>query len=171
MKGLSPEQFFYSLLTATRSEAIFEEQIESLLREDAETYEELMADGEKIAQARIGERGRRVAEFIGAFSSTPGRPEGEFQATLPQALFLANHEALFEWLEPKNGNLAEWLLIRDDPQLVTEEAYLAILSRLPTAEEVALTKQLFESRGDKRIAALTEFLWSLVASAEFRLNH
>ena len=171
MKGLSPEQMFASLLTATASDEVFQHQIESLLREDAETYEELMADGEKMAKARTGERARRVTEFVGTFASTPGRPEGEFQASLPQALFLANHDALVEWLEPNSGNLAEWLLARDDPRLIAEEAYLAILSRAPTADEIDAITAHIDARGTNRPAAITELLWSLIASAEFRLNH
>ena len=171
MKGLSPEQLFASLLTATSSDEVFQHQIESLLRQDAETYEELMADGEKMAKARTGERTRRVTEFVGTFASTAGRPEGEFQASLPQALFLANHDALVEWLEPKSGNLANWLLARDDPHLIAEDAYLAILSRAPNADEIAAVTAHLEARGDDRPAAVTELLWSLVASAEFRLNH
>lgn len=170
MKGLSPEQLFESLLASTQSEEIFSAQIESALREDEEKYEELSADGEKMAQARTDERTERIAEFVSTFATTPGQPEGEFQASLPQALFLANHQAIVEWLEPRNGNLAEQLLGRDEPRSVTEDAYLAILSRLPSEAEIALAADHFQARGADRPKAVTELLWSLVASAEFRLN-
>ena len=165
---------FIHLLAATGSGAIFQEQIESLLREDQETYEELMADGEKNGQGG-SHRGTFPVESPSLSEHLPalrGDPRVNFRLRSPQALFFANHEALVEWLEPKAGNLAEWLLIRDDPQLVAEEAYLTVLSRLPTEEEIALTKQHLDMlRGEERPAAITELLWSLAASAEFRLNH
>jgi hypothetical protein len=171
LKGLSPEQLFESLLASTQSDDVFASQIEASLREDGEKYEELSADGEKMEVARTDQRTKRIAEFVGTFASTPGRPEGEFQASLPQALFLANYNAVVEWLEPRDGNLAEQLLGRDEPRSVAEDAYLAILSRYPTEEEIALATEHFEARGQKRPAAVTELIWSLIASAEFRLNH
>lgn len=171
LKGLSPEQLFDSLLAVTRSEAIFQAQIDEALREDEQNYEELSTDGEKMAEARTDERTKRVEEFVAVYAGTPGSPDGEFQASLPQALFLANHENLVEWLEPGNGNLAEQLLARDEPQSVAEDAYLAILSRFPTEEEVAMAIEHFEARGNERPAAVMELLWALVASSEFRLNH
>ena len=58
-----------------------------------------------------------------------------------------------------------------DPRLVTEEAYLAILTRAPIEDEIAAASAHLEVRGSDRPAAVTELLWSLVASAEFRLNH
>lgn len=170
-KGLSPEQLFASLLTATGSEPVLQSQLAAAVKEDADDFAELEEDEEKMSEAIKGQRKKRVAEFVSAFASTPGRPEGDFQASLPQALFLANHEGLVEWLEPRDENLASWLLARDEPGVVSEAAYLAILTRLPTNEEVALTEQHFQARAYDRPRAVTELIWSLVASAEFRLNH
>ena len=171
LKGLSPEQLFTSLLTATASGTILESQVEAKLREEADDFAELAADGEKMAKAMTDQRAARVKEFVSAFAGTPGSAEGEFQASLPQALFLANHGSLIEWLEPKDGNLAEQLLARDEPRSVTEDAYLAIFSRPPSDDEISVALEHFEARGNDRPKAVTELIWSLVASAEFRLNH
>lgn len=170
MKGLSPEQMFRSLLDATGSQAVFEKQIEAALMEDAEAWTELSADAEKLATAQKAKRAEREKEFITLFGSTPGRPEGEFQASLPQSLFLANNEALVEWLEPQADNLADRLVALDDPADISELAYVSILSRMPDDEETTLLAEHLKVRDDRRVA-IVEFVWSLVASAEFRLNH
>jgi hypothetical protein len=171
LKGLSPEQLFQSLLIATQSGPLFEEQIETALREDAPAYAELEKDAAALQKARDGERARRIGEFVTTFASTPGQPEVDFQASLPQALFLANHPLVAEWLEPRSGNLAHQMLIRDEPDLVAEEIYLSVLSRAPSANERAAAAAHLATRGPERPAALKELIWSLLASAEFRLNH
>ncbi len=171
MKGLSPEQLFRSLLAATGSESVFRVQIERMLQEDEEQYQDLVADSQKMADARKGMREERVTQFVSAFASIAGRPEGDFQASLPQALYLANHAPLIEWLQPESGNLIEWLLARDDPRVVAEEAYLAIFSRLPSEAEVAMVTQHFQARDPERPTAVTELIWALLASSEFRFNH
>jgi len=170
MKGLSPEQLLHSLLEATGSQGVFEKQVEDALKEDAEAWAELSADAEKLAAARDAKKAERVKEFITLFGSTPGRPEGEFQASLPQSLFLANNPALVEWLEPQPDNLTTRLIAVDDPADVGRMAYLSVLSRQPEDEEISLLAEHLQSRDDRR-AAIVEFVWSLVASAEFRLNH
>jgi hypothetical protein len=170
MKGLSPEQLLHSLLEATSSHAVFEKQIEDALMEDAEAWAELSADAEKLDAARDAKKAERVKEFITLFGSTPGRPEGEFQASVTQTLFLANNPALVEWLEPRDNNLTARIVALDDASDVGEMAYLSVLSRQPEAEEISLLKEHLQSR-DNREAAIVEFVWSLIASAEFRLNH
>jgi len=170
MKGLAPEQLLHSLLEATGSQAVFEKQIEDALMEDKEAWTELSADAEKLAAARDAKRAERVKEFVTLFGSTPGRPEGEFQASVPQTLFLANNPALVEWLEPQGDNLTARLVALDDAADIGKNAYLSVLSREPAAEELSVLTEHLQSRDDRR-AAIVEFVWSLVASAEFRLNH
>jgi hypothetical protein len=171
MKGLSPEQLFASLIQATGSRQVLDEQIEEALKEDESAYEELLADGEKIAKARTGERAERIKEFVNLFGSTPGRPEGEFQASLPHALFFANSETVISWIEPRSDNLTQRLLKIDDTSKVIEESYLSVLSRMPTDDELKQTIEHLTKRESDRRAAVIELVWSLVASAEFRLNH
>ena len=171
MKGLSPEQLFHSLLKVTGSEKLFLQQIETTLQEDEATYKELSADKKKLAKARSDQRGVRTKEFITLFGSPPGKAEGEFQASLPQVLFLANNPAIFGWVQPGSGNLTEQLAVLKDDSQVAEIAFLSVLSRFPTDEEKNLFREHLALGKDNRQAAVTELVWSLVASAEFRLNH
>lgn len=171
LKGLSPEQLFQSLLVATQSGPVFDEQIETALRDDAPAYADLVKDAAALQKARDTERTRRIGEFVTTFASTPGQPEVDFQASLPQALFLANHPLITEWLEPRSGNLSHKMLIRDEPDLVAEEIYLSVLSRPPSPDERCAASAHLTARGPERPAAVKELIWSLLASAEFRLNH
>jgi hypothetical protein len=171
MKGLSPEQLFHSLLQVTGSEKMFIQQIEATLQEDEATYKELSADKEKLAKGRSDQRALRIKEFITLFGSPLGKAEGEFQASLPQVLFLANNPAVFGWVQPGSGNLTEQLAVLKDDSQVAENAFLAVLSRFPNDDEVKLFREHLALGKDNRQAAVTELVWSLIASAEFRLNH
>lgn len=170
MKGLSPEQMFESLLQATESGNVLQKQIEETLKEDEEAYGKLSADQDKLAKARIAERNATIKKFVEVFGGTPGNPDEGFQASLPQALFLANNEIVAGWVEPQDGNLSARLLKLKEASRITEVAGLAILSRPPAPEEIAMAKEHFSKRTDQR-AAVLEYMWSLLASAEFRLNH
>ena len=112
-----------------------------------------------------------VKEFVSLFGSTPGRPEGEFQSSLPHALFFANSETVISWIEPGSGNLTQRLLKIEDTSKLIDEAYASVLSRGPTGEELKLAGEHLAKRPDNRRAVVIELVWSLVASAEFRLNH
>jgi hypothetical protein len=169
MKALGPEQLFDSLLRATGSGAVFEKQIESALAEDAASYEALKAEPAKLEAARAQKRDERLNEFIALYGALPGTSEGEFQASLPQALFFANSDALGGWIQPGEGNLTE-RIATGEPDKIAAEAYLSVLSRLPSEEEIQSVREHLAARGD-RPAAVVELVWSLLASAEFRLNH
>lgn len=171
MKGLSPEQLFASLLTATESEALFDAQIEVELKEDADAYKTLSGDEDKLAQARAGKRAERLKEFVAMFGSVPGRAEGDFQASLPHALFFSNSKTVTSWIQPGYGNLTARLLKMKDIERIVTTAYVSVLSRPPSDDEVNIAVEYLAERPDDRLAAVGQFVWSLVASAEFRLNH
>jgi len=185
MKGLSPEQLFESLLVATQASAVLEQQIDEALSEEAaeaaaaKTVEKPDSekpateepDAEKIAEARRVKRAARVTEFITVFGSVPGQPEGEFAASLPQALFLANSETVSSWVPAKPGNLTERLAALDDSGQIADELFLSVLTRLPGQDERTLVKEHLEAGKADRPKAVAALVWSLLASAEFRLNH
>lgn len=161
-KGLGPEPLFASLIRATGNELTLERQLDEASK--------AATDDVARTKARAAERDKRVKEFTDLFGSSAGTPEGEFQASLPQALFLANAESIAVWLTPQHDNLTARLQKRSQPEQVAEEAYLSILSRSPTPEEVAaVQKHLSGKVGD--VLALEQLVWSLIASSEFRLNH
>ena len=177
MKGLSPEQLFESLLTATSAKVILEKQIDEVLAEEAaesETKEEedQEPDEKKIAEARQKKRAEMVAEFVKVFGSVPGQPQAEFSASLPQALFLANNETVADWVPAGSGNLAARLTALDDPKQIADELFLAVLSRRPDdVERQAIVEILYEASGGDRARVIAALVWSRLASAEFRLNH
>ncbi len=171
MKGLSPDQLFASLLKATDSEQLLESQIEEALKEDQAAYQKLLDDQEKLIEARLEKTAERIQQFVALFGSTPGRPEGEFQSSLPHALFFANSETVISWIEPKGENITAQLLKIEDHSQLVETAYVSLLSRMPTTEEIRLGAKHLEDGKSDRQAAVMELGWSLLASAEFRLNH
>ena len=184
MKGLSPEQLFDSLLVATQASAILEQQIDDAIAEDAAATAEAKKDdvekpeepdaeevANNMAEARRLKRVARVTEFVTVFGSAPGQPEGEFSASLPQALFLANSETVSAWVPAKLANLTERLAALDDSTQITDELFLSVLTRMPEDDERTLVKEHLEAEKADRPKAVAALVWSLLASAEFRLNH
>ena len=54
---------------------------------------------------------------------------------------------------------------------IADELYLSVLSRRPTADEIAEVTDLLQRAGDKREVALKHLAWALLASTEFCVNH
>ncbi|MCE9606835.1 MAG: DUF1549 and DUF1553 domain-containing protein [Planctomycetia bacterium] len=167
LKGLGPEPLFASLVRATGNGVTLERQIEEAAKKEPVNKE---ADDALRVKARAVERAKRIKEFTELFGSPAGSPEGEFQASLPQALFLANAESIAAWLQPQNDNLTARLAKLSQPESFAEELYLSILSRHPTTAETAAAQKHLSEVQD-RVSAIEQLVWSLVASAEFRLNH
>jgi hypothetical protein len=109
--------------------------------------------------------------FVGVFSNPPGEPEVDFNPSMGHALYLMNERMVLDWLKPKSGNLVERLSKLSDPTAVADELYVSVLTRTPTAEEVAEVAAYLEQFKDRREAALGELAWALISSAEFRTNH
>jgi hypothetical protein len=98
------------------------------------------------------------------------QPQQVFFATVDQALFFANGGNLASWLAPGGGNLTERLSNLQDPAAIADEMYMSILTRTPTAEEVALVRQSIESQPQAKSAIVQELAWALLTSAEFRFS-
>jgi hypothetical protein len=155
LKALTPEVLAWSLMQATG-----------------------LADAERKAQGKnanetalFGRLAGNVAPFVATFGSQPGQAEQSFQATLDQALFLANGSMLHGWLAPRPGNLMDRLLPLKDADAVSDELYLSVLTRRPTDEERGEVREYLKGRDKDRTAALQELAWALLASVEFRFNH
>lgn len=111
-----------------------------------------------------------IPQFVHAFGSQPGTPQS-FDATLDQALFLANGPVVRSWLSPRAGNLTDRLLRLKTTDEVAEELYLSVLTRRPEADERNEAAAYLARRGADRSAAMQELAWALLASSEFRFNH
>ena len=98
-------------------------------------------------------------------------PEGEFAPSLRAALFLMNDAELLKLLEPQPGNLLTRLQSLDTPERIADELYLSVLSRRPTADEVADVADQLQRASAKKDFALKQLAWALLASTEFCVNH
>jgi hypothetical protein len=58
-----------------------------------------------------------------------------------------------------------------DDAALARKAYLAVLSRPPSAEETQRVRRYLSGRGNRaRGEACRELVWALLGSAEFRFN-
>ena len=59
----------------------------------------------------------------------------------------------------------------DKNSVAVEQLYLSVLSRPPSDKEAKAAILFLDKHADSRPTALSDLAWSLLASAEFRLNH
>jgi hypothetical protein len=112
-----------------------------------------------------------IAIFVRLFGAGAGQPQDDFFATVDQALYLSNNGQIRGWLNPSGANLTARLLKLKDPPAIADELYLSVLTRRPTAAEIADVTNYLKPRDKDRSAALQELAWGLLTSAEFRFNH
>ena len=110
------------------------------------------------------------AKFLKAYANQAREPEEEVQPSLKAALFLRNDVTLLALLEPAPGSLVA-RLVELPAGKIADELYLAILTRLPSADEAATVATFLEKHGDKKADAVGKLAWALIASAEFGVNH
>ena len=108
---------------------------------------------------------------MAALAGAAGQPQGDFFATADQALFVENAGAINSWVAPAGDNVTERIAKQSDPRAAAEELYLAVLTRLPTEDEMAHVVALLSNRETDKAAAAQELVWGLLNSAEFRFNH
>jgi hypothetical protein len=120
----------------------------------------------------------RVADlrkkFLVAFANPAKDPEIDFAPSVKAALFVMNDSTILGRLAPANGNLIARLLAMTDESQRVDEVYLAVLGRMPTADERAdVAGVLQRHAGDEKQQARTLGLvaWALLSSTEFCLNH
>jgi hypothetical protein len=104
------------------------------------------------------------------------RGEDELAATsgtIPQRLLLMNGEVVKDKTRDGLFNASRRIaeLAPDDREAV-EVAYLTVLTRRPTPEELAhFENRLAGTKGQERKDRLTDLLWTLINSTEFSWNH
>lgn len=170
LKPLSPEQLAWSSVVATEfTNVTMKAQEAALLKAEPKTAAAKKTDPlwreESLHKALKPEIDVVVARFAGQ-----GGQKTSFEATADQALFLINGPNVEKWLKPQDGVLTDRLQKLDSATEVAEELYVAVLSRLPTADETANVTNYLESVSD-RPTAIREMTWALLSSAEFRFNH
>ncbi len=172
---LAPEQLCWSLMQATG-------QLDPLRTSAAAEWDSKnkLSDADKANPARQAERAAGIdklfrdrlraqeATFVRFFGGAAGQPQTDFFATPEQALFFENGGVIRQWA----ASLATRAAALPDPKAMAEEIYLATLTRLPDATEVAELGAMLVARPPERKAdALGDFAWALLASLEFRFVH
>jgi hypothetical protein len=153
LKPLAPEPLAFAVLQATG-------------QADAERH----ALGKGVADAAVDARlAPRVAAIRGVFTGRSGEPEDSSEATLSQALFVKHGATLRGDIAARPGDLLDRVTKLGDDD-AAEEMFVSVLSRLPTADERRDVAEALKGAAN-RPAALTEVIWALVASTEFRFNH
>jgi mono/diheme cytochrome c family protein len=143
-KPLSAEQLFASVLVATGNTP------------DAEG---------KIGELDIKQlRPLFVAQFPDLFPT-------EYNATLQQAMFLANNPKLDALLQRRPGNSTDQLLALGDAGERVKKAFTIVYGRLPDTDELKRALNYLEARQDRAEASVKQLLWALLTSTEFQLNH
>jgi hypothetical protein len=92
------------------------------------------------------------------------------QPTVVQVLHLSNGDTLNQKLSDPSSRIAQWEAAEMPLEQVVENAYLAALSRFPTADESARLLQLIseaDAEGVPRRESYEDLLWSLMTSSEF----
>ncbi|MCA9103164.1 MAG: DUF1549 domain-containing protein [Planctomycetales bacterium] len=108
--------------------------------------------------------------FLDAF----GRPdpnqdppcERTSETTMVQTLHLMNSPELQEKITSDEGRAAELAASQRSPAEIVEEVYLAVYSRRPDDEELAVCQDYFTAASDRR-QATEDLLWSLLNTPEF----
>ena len=97
-------------------------------------------------------------------------PEREGKPNLAQALHLLVGSTYTEKLIKKEGRINRLLENGTSDREVTEELYLAALSRFPTDEERTQLEKMIAQQSSRR-EAFEHLLWALISSREFAYNH
>lgn len=178
LQPLSPEQMCWSMLKATgvydrtwAAEAAALET-ESPLSEEASQDPAALAARERAVEQRTYDKLKgNVAAFVSVYGAGAGQPQTDFFATADQALYAANGGSILSWAAAAGDNVTARVANAADPQQGIQELYLAVLSRMPTADEVSDATNYLASRPDDKPAAAQELVWGLLTSVEFRFNH
>lgn len=172
LRGLSPEQFSWSLLQVTGR---LERQLHPLASTsppDAAAQADL-EPGWSVRLKQLEPLERQAETLIKVFAGLPGQPDGDFQPVVDQALHLLNSPTMLPLLREEPSTLLNRLDAIPEAAPLAEELYLSVLSRRPNADEVAQVRELIAPRQSPadRHDPLTALIWGLLLTSEFRLNH
>ena len=105
-----------------------------------------------------------------AFKENPSTPMMEVQGTIPQALLMMNSALVHAYTSAQGKTLLAGLLEKEqtDEQII-RALYEQVLTRKPSAEELAKCQHFIKKVGDRK-EALEDVLWTLVNSTEFLIK-
>ncbi len=175
LRALSPEQLALSVQQATG--ALAARQASAVAAVDKEPPEELAkASADERSEIRAMQVEMRMLKDATGLLRSAAELFGDaltdgFQASVNQALYFGNAADIQGQLAPSGHNLVATLTTMSDSAAVADQVYVTVLSRPPTVEERADVAAFLEPRSADRPQALSELVWALVSSNEFRFNH
>ena len=95
----------------------------------------------------------------------------ESVSVLKQSLFLSNNPTLQQIVSARPGSVLTQLLSRDDNQVMVRTAFQATFGRQPDDDELIACTEFLSERAENRHAGVSQLIWALLTSAEFRFNH
>lgn len=107
---------------------------------------------------------------VKALAQPPREPETDFAPSVKGALFLSHDSLLLSLLEPQAGNLIDRLQKLDTAEAAAKELYLTVFSREPSDDERQAFVQQWNST-DERDRLLKDYVWAMLSSNEFAINH
>lgn len=185
-KRLNAEQVFWSMLVATGELTYQASRPPEPVEQDEATEVEAAAVPEEPeeppreplkltmienVQAGSSELTELRELFLVTYANTPKEPEVEFNPTVKAALFLMHEEKVLDLLKPRSGNLTDRLSKVESPSTLADKLFMAILSRSPSDEDRSTVTEFLEKNAEHRTEAISQLVWSLLASTEFCLNH
>jgi len=123
----------------------------------------------ETAQAEIVSRLKPL--FVAALASPAREHEDHRHPSVQSALFFANDGDLLAAMKRQPGNLVDRLVSIKDDVLLADELYLAIVSRLASDQERTELISFLAEQTDQREARLLHWMWAMLASTEFHVNH
>ena len=178
LKPLSPEQLCWSVFRVTgvydrywQAEVAELDKSSPLTDDQKQDAAVLAARRIELEQKTCDKLKSNVATFVTFYGAAAGQPQGDFFSTADQALFTANAGSINGWVAPASDNVTERMIKQTDLRVAAEEMYLAILTRMPTEDEVMEVTTYLNSRAADKNVAAQELVWAVLNSAEFRFNH
>jgi len=154
LKPLSPEQLGYTMMQATGLTDVYRTELGKNLTEPA-------------LQAKLASN---LGPFQQLYGTRGGEPEEGFVSTLDQTLFVKHGNHVRNLISPRTGSLVERAGKLNQPSLIAEELFLTVYSRVPSDEERRDIVEILRAASN-RTNTLTDIVWAMIASAEFRFNH
>ena len=133
--------------------------LESLLRATGQPVH----DAKSVAELRD--------RFDKAFANPPKEPEVSVAPTVKGALFFSNDAVVVAWFDRQENNTVDRLSQLSDAVALVDEAYLTILSRVPTELERTDAVRFLKDFAGPRERAISHLTWAMASSTEFFVNH
>jgi hypothetical protein len=178
LKPLTPEQLCWTVFRVTgvydrywQGEVAELDKSTPLTDEQKQNAEVMVARNVELEQKTFDKLKGNVGTFVTFYGAAAGQPQGDFFSTADQALFSSNGGSINSWVVPAGDNVTDRVIKQTDPRVAAEEIYLAVLTRMPTEDEVTEVTNYLGARTADRNVAAQELVWAVLNSAEFRFNH